>query len=145
MRNPNQFAPRTFGGLVENLFSSNLNRYFDDNFRDNWIKSPSVNIKEGDNHYLLELAAPGAQKEDFKLNVNDKTLTVSYEHKEEVKNENEKWIRNEFKVNSFKRSFTIGDMIDAEKINAKYENGILNVVLPKKENAIATKKDIEIA
>lgn len=145
MRHPNQLAPRTFGGLVENLFNSNLNRYFDDNFNDSWIKTPAVNIKETESSYRLDIVAPGAQKEDFKLHVNDKTLTLSYEHKETANQENEKWVRNEFKVQSFKRSFTIGDVVDAEKINAKYEDGILKVTLPKKENAIATKKDIEIA
>lgn len=144
MRNYNQLKP--FSGLVENLLNNqHVNRYFDDAFRDNWIKTPAVNIKETDNAFLLEAFAPGAEKEDFKMSVNDKTLTISFESKEETKQENEKWLRSEYKLGSFKRSFSIGDLVDVEKINAKYENGVLKIELPKKEAAIITKKDIEIA
>ena len=104
-----------------------------------------VNVKETETGFALEILAPGVRKEDLKLNINDKTLTIAFEQKEEQKQESEKWIRNEFKVRSFKRSFTLGDQIDTDKIAASFENGILNLTLPKKEAAIVTNKVIDIA
>ncbi len=144
--NQNQMFPISLNGLMENLFSGNFPSSFDDHFQKEWHSGkPAVNIAEAETGYELSVIAPGALKEDFKMNVNDKVLTISFEQKEESKEEGKKWLREEFKFRSFKRSFTLGDLVDVEQISAKYDAGILKINLPKKEAVIAAKKEIEIA
>lgn len=144
----NQFLPRTFSGLVEDIFNGNTARFFrDDAGHDEWMRHAyqvPVNVKENESGYTLDVIAPGVAKEDFKLQVNDKVLTISFEHKESEQKEEGKWLRKEFKVRSFKRTFTLGEQVDVEKITAAYDNGILHLTLPKKEAAIATNKVIDI-
>jgi len=145
----NQFAPRTFTGLMEDFFNGHTPRFFrDDAGHEEWVRNVyqvPVNIKESENGYSLEVVAPGIAKEDFRLQVNDKVLTISFEQKKETEEkENGKWLRKEFKVRSFKRTFTLGEQVDTEKISAAYENGILHLDLPKKEAVIATNRVIEI-
>ena len=91
-----------------------------------------VNVKETEKSYQLEVVAPGFEKNDFKLNLDQNLLTISGEKKNEAK-ENEKQIRNEYNNHSFKRSFTIDEKIDATNINASYVNGVLTLNLPKKK------------
>jgi HSP20 family protein len=105
---------------------------------------PPVNVTESPEAYHLELSVPGRNKEDFKVNIDNGLLTISFEKKEEVKNEGVKSIRKEFSYQSFKRSFSLDEKIDAEKIQAKYENGLLKFSLPKKEQVKAATKQIEI-
>jgi HSP20 family protein len=96
---------------------------------------PSVNIKEGKEDFTIEVAAPGFDKKDFKIDLNNNVLEISSE--KEVKNEEntEKLMRCEFQYASFKRFFTLPDLVESEKIKATYKDGILNVVIPKKEEA----------
>ena len=103
----------------------------------------SVNIKEAEDRYELQLIAPGLKKEDFLINVDKNLLTVSFEQKEQEEQSTEKWIRQEFRMRSFKRSFSLTEKIDAQGISAIYENGILQLVLPKKEKEV--QKPIAIA
>lgn len=144
----NHFLPRTFSGLVEDIFNGNAARFFrDDAAHDEWIKSHyqvPVNVKENETGYSLDVVAPGVPKEAFKLQVNDKTLTISFDQAGDEQKDDSKWLRKEYKVRSFKRSFTLGDQVDAEKISASYNNGILHLELPKKEAAIVTNKVIDI-
>jgi HSP20 family protein len=86
------------------------------------------------------------RKEDFKLNVTNDLLTISYEQKEEQNEEKaeEGWLRKEYKMQSFSRSFTLDDSVDVNKITASYDNGILHLSLPKKENARRISKTIDI-
>lgn len=91
-----------------------------------------VNVIEQDTDYTLELAAPGLTKNDFDLKVEKEILTISAK-KEQIDQEGVKVLRNEFGKYDFKRSFQLTDTIDTEKINASYNQGILSVVLPKKE------------
>ncbi len=94
---------------------------------------PSVNLAESKSEWLIELSAPGFSKEDFKINLDKNLLTISAEHKTEVSKDEKEYTRREFSYGSFKRSFRVKeDSIDAETIRATYENGILNVSLPKK-------------
>src|SRR5918993_1434608 len=79
-----------------------------------------VNIKETEKEYLLSIVAPGMYKEDFSINIDKNQLTISAEKKEETNNETEKQIRNEYKFQSFKRSFTLDDKINADGITAQY-------------------------
>lgn len=102
---------------------------------------PSVNVKESEDGFNLELAVPGLTKEDIKLELENDILTISAEKKvenettEENSKKTEKYTRREFSFQSFKRTFTLPETIDVSNINAKYENGILLVDLPKKEEA----------
>ncbi len=107
--------------------------------------SPAANIRETSDAYLLELNAPGRDKGDFKINVDQDLLTISYEKKEEKTQEDAQAIRREFSFNSFKRSFTLDDQVDTANIQASYENGILKIELPKKENAKAEVRQIAIS
>jgi HSP20 family protein len=90
------------------------------------------------------VSAPGLKKEDIKINVEDGLLTVSYEKKEGAGAEEYKTVRREFGYHSFKRTFTLGDKINAADIQAKYEDGILKVLVPKKAEAQAVSKQIDI-
>lgn len=103
-----------------------------------------VNIHETNEGYHLELNAPGRNKEDFKVNVENGLLTISYEKKESQEQKDYKTIRREFSYRSFKRSFTIDEKINADGIQARYENGVLKLYLPKKEEIKVSPKEISI-
>lgn len=124
-----------------NLFNDFLNRDWNDwslrNFSDTNTTIPSVNIKETDEVYQVDMAAPGMVKNDFKIELNNDVLTISSEKKEESKEkENEQFTRREFSYQSFSRAFTLpANVVDSDKIAAKYHDGILSVTIPKKEEA----------
>ncbi len=105
---------------------------------------PPVNINETKDAFHLELSAPGRSKEDFKLGLDNGLLTIGFEKKEENKTEEYKTVRKEFSFKSFKRSFTLDDQIDSNGIQAKYENGVLKLYLPKKEQVKESTKEITI-
>lgn len=93
---------------------------------------PSVNISENDKEWHIEVSAPGFSKEDFKINLEKDVLTISAEHKTETGKEEKNYTRREFSFGSFSRAFRVKEnTIDTEKISATYENGILNIALPK--------------
>ncbi|PLX05197.1 MAG: molecular chaperone Hsp20 [Marinilabiliales bacterium] len=98
---------------------------------------PAVNIKETEDNYSIELAAPGMTKEDFELNLDNGVLHISSEQKmeNETKDEKTNFTRREFNYSSFKRSFTLPNTADLSKINATYKNGLLEIDIPKKEEA----------
>jgi len=99
------------------------------------MNMPAVNITEQKDDYLVSLAAPGMKKEDFKIDMDGNMLTISSE-KEETKEEKEKkFTRKEYNYSSFSRSFTLPDEVNKEKIDAKYEDGVLKISLPRKEEA----------
>ena len=110
------------------------------NFPANWGReeqmltaSPAANITESADAFHIALNVPGRKKEDFQVQVEQGLLTIRYEKKEEKTEKVIKTIRREFTFNSFKRSFTLDEQIDANGIQARYENGLLEIVLPKKE------------
>lgn len=123
-----------------NFFNDFLNRDWYDwsnqNFSMTNTTIPSVNIKETENEFEVEMAAPGMEKDDFKLEIHNNVLTISSEKQTENKTEEGKNItRREFSYQSFSRSFTLPVIVDTDRISAKYENGILKVEIPKKEEA----------
>jgi HSP20 family protein len=134
------FAPRNvipsrtfvnFPSLLEGFLGE-----FDSSYAGNQANTlPAVNVIEKSDSFSLELAAPGLKKEDFKINVNENVLTISAEKKVEDKEVKDKYTRQEFSYTSFKRSFTLAKSIDGEKINASYNEGILSIELPKREEA----------
>ena len=109
------------------------------------LNFPAVNITETKDNYELDLNVPGRNKEDFKITVDKNILTVSYEKKEEQKDESKKFVKKEFSSRSFKRSFNLDEKINAETINAKYENGILTLTLPIKEEVKVLPKEIAVS
>lgn len=107
------------------------------NFSSSNTTLPAVNIRETNENYQVEVAAPGMQKKDFKVELDGNLLTISSEksdQKEEV--DTEKYTRKEFSYQAFQRSFTLPkEVVDADKIQAKYEDGLLHLLIPKKEEA----------
>ena len=140
----------SFSGLIDRVFQRNLSRFFEDDFWGfsgiNQQYHVPVNITETDNSYEMQLVAPGLKKEDFKVNLEGDLLTISYEHKEENSTENKggRWLRKEYRVQAFSRSFTLDEKLDSNKISAQYRDGILHLNLPKKEGAQRLFKTIEI-
>lgn len=98
---------------------------------------PSVNIKEDENGYAVEMAAPGMNKKDFKVELDNDILTISCEKEveNEAKDDKGRYTKQEFNYQSFSRSFTLPNTVEAEKIEAKYADGILRLSIPKKEEA----------
>lgn len=95
---------------------------------------PAVNVKETENSFIVEAAIPGVKKENVKVELNENVLSISSETKNEANESNDKYTRKEYSYSSFKRSFTIDeDAINTETIDAKFADGILSIVLPKKE------------
>ncbi len=116
--------------------------FFDFNANQLVKSTPSVNIKENEKEFSLEVAAPGLKKEDFKVELNENVLSISAKKTEATEiNEQSKFTRKEFSYSSFKRNFTLDEeSVDAENIAAKYENGILHISIPKKVKTEEVKK-----
>ena len=107
---------------------------------------PAVNIKETKENYTFEVAVPGVNKEDLNLSVKNGLLTISSENKAEKEEKKEDYTRREFSFNSFSRSFSLPEHIDEDKIQASYDKGVLNLLIPKKEaNEDHKNKKIEIS
>ena len=127
--------------LLDNFFNE-LPTFFKDDFGTKAQGFIPVNVKETKDAYQLEVVAPGFEKNDFNINLEKNILTVSAETKTETENKNEKQIRREYSYHSFKRSFTVDEKVDSEKIEAKYVNGVLTLNLPRKEEVKASAKEI---
>lgn len=120
--------------------------FFTNNVGGNATYVPAVNISEKTESFYIEVSAPGVNKEDFKIKTEEGVLSISCEHKEENKEEAKTYSRREFRYGSFSRSFTLPENVKAEGINARYENGILSIEIPKKEmEQKQTVKEIKIA
>ncbi|MEI8075552.1 MAG: Hsp20/alpha crystallin family protein [Bacteroidota bacterium] len=132
---------------VKNIFEELFNNIPANWGRDisNQVGNPKVNIDETSDGFHLELIAAGRNKEDFKINIDKDLLTISFEKKETPENKDHQTIRKEFTLNSFKRSFSLDEKIQADAIEAKYENGILKLFLPKKEQVTIAPKEIIIS
>lgn len=140
---------RTFPSLVDDFF--NTNSFFSPSLLDvnrdffgqeNFSLLPDANVVETDKDYQVELAVPGLERKDFKVEVKDDMLCISAEKEAESKTEHKNYRSKEFSYESFYRSFTLPKNLIDEKIDAKYQNGVLTVTLPKKEVTVSkpTKK-----
>jgi HSP20 family protein len=119
--------------LVEEFFNGDLlPRFLDAESRQSL---PAVNIIEGKDDYRIEVAAPGLRKEDFRINLDNNVLTVSSEREEKKESNEEKVMRKEFNYYSFSRSFTLPQTVDSEKIQASHKDGILHIIIPKRDEA----------
>ncbi|MEO9211218.1 MAG: Hsp20/alpha crystallin family protein [Ginsengibacter sp.] len=128
---------------IDQFFESILNETPSTQKR-NGINFPAVNIVETDNNYELELNVPGRKKDDFKITLEKDLLTISFEKAEAKTEDTKKFIKKEFFAQSFSRSFTLDEKINIDQINAKYEDGILMLTLPKKEEVKIQPKEITI-
>lgn len=135
---------KSFNSLFEDFFTDIPVLYKNDTNESVWRGIAPVNIKETEKSYFLEVVAPGFEKTDFKVNLDQNILTISAEKKDEVKSEQDRQIRKEYSYRSFKRSFTLDEFIDTNTIEANYVNGILTLNLPKKETVKASTKEISI-
>jgi HSP20 family protein len=141
--NKNRPNGKRFNIFMDDFFSG-IPSLLGEDLVGNVKPSVPVNIKETANGFLIDLLAPGFEKEDFKISLEKNILTIAAEKKNEATEENEKQIRREFTTQSFNRSFTINELVDAQQIVAKYLNGILTVNLPRKEEVKPPVKEITI-
>lgn len=118
-----------FGSLVDHFFNDTL---FAKEFS---VGTAAVNVIENEKEYDVELSAPGFNKEDFKIETDNDMLVISAEHKVENEVKEKKFTRKEFSYDTFRRTFTLPDSVNVDKVDAKYENGILRIILPKNEEA----------
>ena len=143
-------AARPFGSLVSSLLGNEVNRWLDDDF---WgltnrvtPNNVPVNIRETDKSYEVEVMAPGLKKNDFKVSLDGRQLAISFDHKEEQKDGDEKqgYLRQEYRHQSFRRTFTLDDTVDANQITANYNDGVLHLSVPKKEEAQRVVRSVEV-
>ena len=122
--------------LFDNFFKP-WNEWFDNdtNFWGRQLNIPSVNITENKDEYNVSLAVPGMKKDDFKIDVDGNMLTISCEKDETKEEKDKKYTRKEYSYSSFSRSFTLPDEVNREKIDARYDDGLLKISLPRREEA----------
>lgn len=126
----------TLPAIFDDFFSKDLFDWGNSNFSVTGTTLPAVNVKETAENFVVEMAAPGMKKEDFKVELNNNVLTISSqkENENEEKDVNHRYSRKEFSYQSFQRSFQLSrDTVDADNIQAKYENGVLHLTIPKRE------------
>ncbi len=125
----------SFPGFFDEILSRDLYDWNSSNYSNTGTTLPAVNIKETADNYEVQMAAPGMNKEDFKVELDNNVLTISSEKQHEKEEQDgEKFSRREFSYQSFQRSFQLTkEAVDADKIQAKYENGVLHLLIPKRE------------
>lgn len=137
-----------YGGPLPSIFNDFFTPWQDffdlqpGNFRT--LSAPAVNIAELDKKYVISVAAPGMKKNDFKIDVDGNMLVISSETESEKKEEESNYTRREYNYSSFERRFTLPDEVEADKIDAKYEDGVLKINLPRKDGHKATIKKISV-
>ena len=133
--------------LFDHFFDNDLIDWSNRNFSETNTTLPAVNVKEMEDGFEIEMSAPGLKKEDFNVELTNSVLTISCAKKEEdeTKDEDGRYTRREFSYQSFSRSFNLPDTVDYEKIDAKYEDGILTLSIPKMEEVKPSPKRIEIS
>jgi len=141
VRKRNYAAPSIFDEFFNDSY---LPRFFEGDFWPVNKNIPAVNVEEDEKEYRIEVAAPGLEKEDLKVSVNDGVLTISSEKKVEKEDKKDGYIRREFGYSSFCRSFTLPVEVDSDKIGAKHKNGLLHISIPKAEMRVKSVKDIKI-
>jgi len=124
----------TLSNWLDDVFNRDLPSVFNSNFNTG-MTLPKVNIKETAEAFMIEVAVPGLKKSDFQIDLDNQVLSISTETKEENEHKEENYTRREFGYSSFKRTFNLPESVNDEKINANYKEGILSILLPKKEEA----------
>ena len=123
----------------------NFEKPFTHDFANSSKNIPMVNVKDIDNSFIVELAAPGMEKKDFSIKLESNKLTISSNKKEEKVDENTNYTIKEYSFNSFSRSFTLPKNTEFEQINADYKNGVLSISIPKREEEAKLNREIKIS
>ncbi|MBS1586603.1 MAG: Hsp20/alpha crystallin family protein [Bacteroidetes bacterium] len=131
-------ANSSFPETINDLFKP-MNEWLDDAFWNKPMLSPAVNISESDKEYTMTVAAPGMKKDDFKVDVENGTLSISAKIEENKEEKEKNYTRKEYNYSSFSRSFSIPESVKEDQIEASYNNGVLTLTLPKEETK--TKKN----
>lgn len=135
-RNNGSLLPADPRVLFDDFFSRELFNWGNNNFSSTLTTLPSVNIKENTESFEVEVAAPGMEKQDFEITLEGNTLTISSTRKNNTEDRQENYVRREFSYQSFRRSIELAEnIVDEEHIQAKYENGVLKLTIPKSEKA----------
>ena len=140
----NRPVERNFNNVMDTFFNGYPSLFRNDLTSNHFKRIVPVNVKEVENGYQLELVAPGFEKDDFKVSLDKNLLTISAEKKSAEDAKNGRQLRQEYKFQSFERSFTLDENIDAENVDARYVNGVLTFTLPKKAEAKPATKQISI-
>jgi len=130
--------------IAANWMHDALRNSFMTGFEKSCNCSPSANILENDQNFVIQLFIPGISKEEVKIQVENPTLSVSYEKKESTEGKQENYLLREYELDSFSRSFTLPQVADKENILAQFQNGVLHITVPKKEKA-SVSRNIEIS
>lgn len=135
-RNENRVSNYAMPSIWDDFFNRDVFKWGSD-FTNSGNSMPAVNIKETPENFVVEMAAPGMDKKDFKIELDGHTLTISSEKRNErEEKEGENYNRKEFNYQSFYRTFHLPkDVVDGDRIQAKYENGLLRLEIPKREEA----------
>jgi len=130
-----RFNNRVWSNWIDELFGADTFSSLENSKYKAETVLPKANVKETKDEFVLELAVPGFTKNDFVIDLDNDVLTVSGENKLENKTTDSNYTRREFGYSTFKRTFTLPDIIEDSKISANYENGVLKVILPKRDEA----------
>lgn len=133
VRTKNQDLFPSFSNLFDEFFNTELGNWRRSNYSSTSTTLPRVNISENEKEFSIEMAAPGMKKDDFHVEVDNDMLTIHSEVSRENEEKDNNYTRKEFSYQSFKRSFFLPEMVEADKIKAKYTDGILSLIIPKKE------------
>lgn len=139
-RNQNQIVmkPAKWQGAMLAPFNQWVDSFFSDDdpefrtWRNQWTKMPAVNVKETEKEFSIEVAAPGFDKSDFKVGVEDGVLFIRAEKKTETEDKDKEYLRKEFSYSRFERQFAMPDGIEEKKVKAEYKNGVLLINIPRK-------------
>ncbi|MBL6963228.1 MAG: Hsp20/alpha crystallin family protein [Bacteroidetes bacterium] len=138
---PSNYYP-TYSKFFDNFFENDLD-FFSPRAKNNL---PAANVVESKEEFVIELAAPGMKKKDFNVKIENDVITIESKREEKEVKEEMNFTRREFNYSSFSRSFTLPESIDNEKIDARYEDGVLRIHLPKKEEAkVKALREIKIS
>ena len=133
-------------------FFSDVDRFFENDLfrmpaqigRQLMRNMPATNIRESEKDYTIELAAPGMTKEDFNIDVDEGMLTISSQKEEDTTKEEDNFTRREYNYSSFSRSFRLPEAVNADEIKARYEEGVLKISVPKREESNTSRKRVNI-
>lgn len=139
-----KFRRRPFGNLVSKDFFD-IDDFFN---RGSWMKKidePAMNVKENDDNFEIELAAPGYEKKDFEINIDNGCLNISAENSSSKEDEEDNYNRKEFSYTSFQKSLSLPESVADDEVKATYKNGVLKFKLAKKEDKKHSPKTVEIS
>ena len=131
--------PSVLSNLIEDFFNESVPAWT------GLATKPRVNVRETENNFSIEMAVPGFSKENFDIDIADDLLTVSAKKQFEREDEDQGYTRREFNYSEFTRTFTLPESVNPDSISCKYNNGMLNIVIPKKEESKRSKKSIKVS